>query len=380
MTASLLAELVAIPSVSAQSNAPVIDFAERLLGPRGWHLRRSAWRDAAGVEKFNLVVSSHAQADAELALVGHTDTVPPDPAWTDAFELLEHADRLHGLGTTDMKGFLASCLALFAALDPQSLAKPLMLVLTADEEVGCLGAKRLAAERIIAPRRAIVGEPTSLRPVRAGKGYGLGRVEVRGREAHSAYPEQGRSAILDAAPLLARLEALAAELATERHAEYSPPYATLNVGTILGGRAKNIIPGSCEFQVEFRPVGGELPERIRDRMAAALEEVRAQRPGIDFTFEVPRLDAGFDTPSDRELVAATAMVTGLSPGTVAFGTEAPQMAALGAEVVVCGPGDMRRAHRRDEFITRPELAACDGFLLAIVGKYCGEIARSGIGD
>ncbi len=371
MTASLLAELVAIPSLSALSNAPMVDFAERLLAPRGWHLRRSAWRDAAGVEKFNLVVSSHAQADAELALVGHTDTVPPDPAWTDAFQLVERDGRLHGLGTTDMKGFLASCLALFSTLDPLTLTKPLMLVLTADEEVGCLGAKRLAAERVIAPRRAIVGEPTSLQPVRAGKGYGLGRVVVRGREAHSAYPEQGRSAILDAAHLLARLEELAAELATERHAEYSPPYATLNVGTITGGRAKNIIPGACEFQVEFRPVGGELPERNRDRIAAALGEVRAQRPGIDFTFEVPRLDPGFDTPVDRELVVAAATLTGLAAGTVSFGTEAPQMAALGAEVVVCGPGDMLRAHRRDEFISRAELAACDGFLRAMTGKYCG---------
>ena len=371
MTASILADLVAIPSVSTQSNAPMIDFAERLLAPRGWHFRRSAWRDAVGVEKFNLVVSSHAQADAELALVGHTDTVPPDPAWTDAFQLIEREDRLHGLGTTDMKGFLASSLALFAALDPRALPKPLMLVLTADEEVGCLGAKRLAAERIIAPRRAIVGEPTSLRPVRAGKGYGLGRVIVRGREAHSAYPEQGRSAIIDAANLLARLEELATQLAAERHAEYSPPYPTLNVGTITGGRAKNIIPGECEFQVEFRPVGSELPERIRDRIASALREVRAKRPGIDFTFEVPRLDPGFDTPSDRELVATAAAFTGLTAATVSFGTEAPQMAALGAEVVVCGPGDMLRAHRRDEFITRDELAACDAFLRAMARRYCG---------
>ena len=371
MTTSLLADLISMPSVSAQSNAPMIDFAERLLAPHGWHLRRSAWRDAAGIEKCNLVATSHAQAEAELALVGHTDTVPPDPAWADAFQLVECEDRLHGLGTTDMKGFLASCLALFASLDPRSLSKPLMLVLTADEEVGCLGAKRLAMERTIAPRRAIVGEPTSLRPVRAGKGYGLGQVVVRGREAHSAFPAQGRSAIVDAAHLLARLETFATELAGENHAEYSPPYPTLNVGTISGGRAKNIIPGECEFQVEFRPLGGEAPERIRDRINAALVEVRASRPGLDFSFEVPRLDPGFETRLDGELVSTAAALTGLAPSTVSFGTEAPQMAALGAEVVVCGPGDMLRAHRRDEFITRGELAACDTFLRGLAGRYCG---------
>lgn len=380
MTASILADLVAIPSVSALSNAPMIDYAERLLAPRGWHLLRSTWRDDAGVEKFNLVVSSHPQAEAELAFVGHTDTVPSDPDWTDALQLIEREGRLHGLGATDMKGFLASCLALFAAVDPKKLSKPLMLVLTADEEVGCLGAKRLAAEGTIAPRRAIVGEPTSLQPVRAGKGYGLGRVVVRGREAHSAFPEQGRSAITDAAHLLARLEALATELAGEVHAGYAPPYPTLNIGTIAGGRAKNVIPGECEFQVEFRPVGGESPDRIRDCIAAALEEMRAKRPGIDFSFEAPRMDPGFDTPLDRELVATAAALTGHAPTTVSFGTEAPQMAALGAEVVVCGPGDMLRAHRRGEFITRSELAACDTFLRALAGRYCGPIAPGGFSD
>jgi acetylornithine deacetylase len=370
MTESILKELVSIPSVSALTNAPIIRYAERLLAPCGWHLRRFEWRDDSGVEKINLVASSHPRADAELAFVGHTDTVPADVEWADAFQLVARDDRLHGLGTTDMKGFLASGLALFTRLNPRTLAKPLMLVLTADEEVGCLGAKRLAAESAIAPRRAVVGEPTQLAPVRAGKGYGLGRVIVRGCEAHSAFPEQGRSAIIDAAHLLARLEALADELAEERHAEYEPPYSTLNVGTISGGRAKNIIPGECEFQVEFRPVGGESPQRIRDRIAAALAEMRAVRPGLDFSFSAPRLDPGFDTPLDSELVAVAAALTGGEPATVSFGTEAPQMAALGAEVVVCGPGDMLRAHRRNEYITRGELAACDELLRSLVTRYC----------
>ena len=216
MTESVLAELVRIPSVSAQSNAPIMRYVENLLRPCGWHLRRFEWRDDAGVEKMNLIASSHARPDAELAFVGHTDTVPADAEWTDAFQLVGRDDRLHGLGTTDMKGFLASSLALFTRLNPSTLAQPLMLVLTADEEVGCLGAKRLAAEAAIAPRRALVGEPTRLSPVHAGKGYGLGRVTVRGGEAHSAFPAQGRSAIMDAAHLLRRLLGLRGQGANSR--------------------------------------------------------------------------------------------------------------------------------------------------------------------
>src|SRR5207244_4500885 len=143
------------------------------------------------------------------------------------------------------KAFIAASLTAIKTADLTKLKKPLALVFTADEEIGCLGAKRLADARSFTARYAIVGEPTSLQPMRAGKGYCLAQLIVRGREAHSAYPQLGASAIFRAARLIEKIESIADRLTNDRHEDFDPPYTTLNVGLINGGSAKNIIPGEC---------------------------------------------------------------------------------------------------------------------------------------
>ncbi len=363
-TEQILRDLVALDTVSARSNDAALDFAEGLLAPRGWRLERRRWTDGNGVSKSNLLACTHATHTPALAFCGHVDTVPVDPHWTDAHALRADGDRLLGLGACDMKGFVASALALAEQIEAGSEGPSLMLILTADEEVGCLGAKRLAAEGDVRPERVVVGEPTGLQPVRAGKGYGLGRLIVRGREAHSAFPGEGRSAIFDAARVLARLEAFSQELAEPVAPAYRPPHPTINVGLIRGGTAKNVVPGECELTLEFRSIGSEPPEAVAARVEAALAPLAAD---LDFTFEVTRADRGFELPAEAAFTRQMEAWTGQAAGTVSFGTEAPYFAALGAEVIVCGPGEMTRAHRRDEFITRAELAACDELLARMRG-------------
>src|SRR4029079_12806900 len=183
----------------------------------------------------------------ELALVGHTDTVPFDPNWNEALALTERDGKLFGRGACDTKAFIAAALTAVESLDLEKLTKPLALVFTSDEEIGCLGAKRLAAAKPLTARYAIVGEPTSLQPMRGGKGYCLAQITVRGREAHSAYPQLGASAIFRAARLLGRIEKTAEQLKDDQRAGFDPPHTTLNIGLINGGSAKNIIPGECRF-------------------------------------------------------------------------------------------------------------------------------------
>ena len=135
-------------------------------------------------------------------------------------------------------------------------------VLTAEEEIGCIGASRLVADNALRPRRMIIGEPTSLRPARAGKGYCLAEVTVWGKEAHSAHPQQGVSAIYHAARLITAIEELAGPLATETHSFFEPAFTTVNIGTIEGGTAKNVVPGLCRFQLEWRPIPGQSPNVV----------------------------------------------------------------------------------------------------------------------
>src|SRR3989475_4662285 len=281
-----LAELVSIDSVSARSNAEVISYLEGRCEALGFTVKRFSHMDETGAEKINLValrITSQAEAYAtvELALVGHTDTVPYDSSWTEALKLTESDGKLYGRGACDTKGFIAAALTAVAGIDLKNLRRPLALVFTADEEIGCLGAKRLAEMRALRARYAIVGEPTSLQPMRAGKGYCLAEIIVHGREAHSAYPAVGASAIFRAARLIAQIEKIAEQLKTETHEAFDPPFTTLNVGLIDGGTAKNVIAGKCRFTLEWRTVPGQEPTRVLDALKLAIESQKQQEPDFD---------------------------------------------------------------------------------------------------
>lgn len=368
-----LTDLVAIDSVSARANGPVIDYLAARCASLGFSVQRVPYTDDQGVEKINLLAvagSNSTNASVELALVGHTDTVPYDPNWQEALKLTEREGKLFGRGACDTKAFIAATLTAVESLVLKNLSRPLALLFTADEEVGLIGAKRFADERRMKARFAIVGEPTSLRPMRAGKGYCLAEITVTGREAHSAYPALGTSAVFGAARLIARLEHIARELESETHADFDPPWTTLNVGVVHGGTAKNVVPGLCRFTLEWRPIPGQEPARLLDLLHAAIAVETARDSNLVFAVDAARADQGFETSASSELVTLLEGLTGNSPGTVAFGTEAAQLAELGAEAVVLGPGNIREAHRTGEFVPIAELEACVTVLRQAIEKFC----------
>src|SRR2546423_14684665 len=302
-----LAELVSIDSVSARSNAEIISYLEARCEAFGFTVERFSHMDETGAEKINLValqITSEAEAYAtvELALVGHTDTVPYDPTWTEALKLTESDDKLYGRGACDTKAFIAATLTAIESIDLKKLKKPLALVFTADEEIGCLGAKRLAEARPFNARYAIVGEPTSLQPMRAGKGYCLAEITVHGREAHSAYPQLGASAIFHASRLINRIEEIAEDLKGDARAEFDPPYTTLNVGLIQGGTAKNIVAGECRFTLEWRTIPGQEPDYVLNLVKRAVDELQALDPDFGCGLTTARADESFEMRADSPLV------------------------------------------------------------------------------
>jgi acetylornithine deacetylase len=371
----ILAGLVAIDSTSSRPNAELIKHVLPRVEALGLGTRVLPYTDERGVEKTQLVAVHPKNFEdggrVELALVGHTDTVPFDPAWGEALKLTEREGKLYGRGACDTKGFIAAALAALEEVDLGRLARPVALVLTADEEVGCLGAKRLADARPFSARHAVVGEPTSLRPMRAGKGYCLAEVTLRGREGHSAYPHLGASAVTRAARLVTRIEAVAEELKALPHEAFDPPQTTVNVGLISGGTAKNIIAGECRFTLEWRPVPGQRPELVAEMVRREAEHLRAGDEDFDCEVVVSRLDGGAETPESAPLVLALEELTGFQSGTISFGTEAPQLAELGADAVVFGPGDIRVAHRTGEFVPASELRDCARILRRAIERFCG---------
>ncbi|HET6975029.1 MAG TPA: acetylornithine deacetylase [Pyrinomonadaceae bacterium] len=367
MIKTILADLVRIDSVSARSNEEIVAYLERRCQALGLTTSRLPYLDQHGVQKYNLIALSHQTSDVELALVGHTDTVPYDPNWSEATNLTERDGKLYGRGSCDTKGFIAAALTAVETVKPQ---KPMALVFTADEEIGLVGAKVLAENQSLRIRYSIVGEPTSLQPIRAGKGYSLAEVIVKGREAHSAYPALGASAVMRAARLINRLEAIGTELRKDQHPAFDPPYTTLNIGLIHGGSAKNVLAGECRFTLEWRPIPTQPSEHLLNLFLAAIEAEKKADPDFQCEVDASRQDTGFETDADSPLVKLLENAAGKQSGTVAFGTEAAQMKALGSVSVVIGPGDIREAHRTGEFVPVDELERCADILRQSIQQLC----------
>jgi len=144
----------------------------------------------------------------------------------------------------------------------------------------------------------------------------------------------------------------------DQHDAFDPPYTTLNVGLIHGGTAKNVLAGECRFTLEWRPIPTQSSEHLIKLLTDAIEAESKTDPDIYVAVDASRQDMGFETSPDSALVKLMENLTGIESGTVAFGTEASQMMALGAEAVVLGPGDIREAHRTGEFVPIDELERC----------------------
>ncbi len=404
-TLDLLERLVAIDSTSAVSNLPVLDVCEEVLGAAGAVTERVPSADEDG--KAGLLARLGPDVDGGVVLSGHTDCVPVtgQPWTTDPFAMVERDGVLVGRGTTDMKGFIASALAAAPSFADAALARPLWVLLTWDEETGTVGAGPMTAALLerTTPACAIVGEPTSMRPVVAHKGVRTVLVTVRGRDGHSSKPAQGANAVVAAARIAAHVdEVAAARRAAGGDPLFDPPETTFNVATISGGQAINIIPRRAELTFEYRPVPADDSWDLADEVAAwaereVLPDLRRVDP--DCAIEVTRSTyvqglapetepaGSYDGVADADAVrdgggaagrvthagAAEALVRDLlgftgEAGTVPFGTDGGWHQAAGVSTVVCGPGDIDQAHQPDEFIAPAQLAACDGFLASLARR------------
>ena len=353
-----LMSLIRIPSTSCLSNKAIVDYADAVLREAGWHCAPLRYKDEHGTEKFNLIAAPPGQdteePNVELAFLCHTDTVPPAADWRGALQPFAKDGILYGCGSCDVKGFLACLLTAASEIPSHKLQAGLRIVLTADEEIGCLGSHRLLSGGRLHPRRLIVGEPTSLHAASAGKGYCLGEVAVLGSEAHSAHPKRGKSAIFAAARIILAIEQFAGTLEKDLNLFFDPPYTTINIGTISGGTAKNIIPAKCHFLVEWRPIPG-YPDSVPDGIAQILRRQHEADPSLDAEFNVLRRQPGFQTREDAALVTNLEQLTGKNAVSIPFGSEASVFATHTSELVVFGPGDMKTAHSPRECVPISEL-------------------------
>ncbi|QOZ26616.1 acetylornithine deacetylase [Bradyrhizobium sp. CCBAU 51753] len=378
----LLADLVAFDTVSDRSNLPLIDYIEAYLASLGVSGQRIV--DDTG-EKASLWVTIGPEDRAGLVLSGHTDVVPvAGQDWShNPFELVERDGRLYGRGTTDMKGFVAVCLAMVPEMLTANLKTPIHLAISYDEEIGCVGVRPMLRElsrKPIKPLGCFVGEPTQMQVIIGHKGKHGVRATFRGLARHSSIAPDGVNAIESAAELIVEIRRRAALLAAdaERNSLYDVPHSTLLTSIVHGGAALNIVPDTCAVEFECRGIGITESRQVTDAIIAwAKAEIeprmRAQHPecGIDFEeiLDYPALD----TPAENPFVTLAKQLAGRNDhAKVAFGTEAGLFVSIaGVPSVVVGPGGIAQAHTPDEFIELSQLLACGDFVARLI-THCAK--------
>jgi len=374
----MVTRLVAFDTTSRNSNLALIEFVRDYLDT---NKVTSELVFAEDGKKANLYATIGPRDQRGILLSGHTDVVPiDDQDWhSEPFEILDKGDRLYGRGTSDMKSFIAVALTLVPELVRRRLRTPIHLSFSYDEEVGCIGVRRLIDvldARPNRPRLAIVGEPTSMQVGVAHKGKHVYRCHVHGHEAHSSQVNYGVNAIEAAAEIVAHLKEMARRKRDQGpfDPEFDPPYTSIHTGLIHGGTALNIVPKDCEFDFEFRPLPGEdvgaLIGELRDFAAAKiLPEMRAVQPHTGIDIDDVSAAPALNTPVDAEVTQLAAALTGEN-GTmkVAFGTEGGLFSAAGIPTIICGPGSIDQAHKPDEYIELDQVARCERFLNRLIDR------------
>lgn len=379
-TTELLGDLIALPTISTDSNLEMIALLANRLGDLGAHV--DIQTDHTGT-KANLLARIGPEEPGGIMLSGHTDVVPvEDQDWTsDPFAMRRADGKLFGRGSCDMKGFIAAAVAMAPRFAAQDLRRPVTFAFTHDEEVGCLGARNLQdilRNSDTRPALAIIGEPTEMRIIEGHKGCCEYTTRFTGLEGHGSRPELGVNAVEYAARYIGRLLDLREHL---RHRAppgslFEPPWTTINIGRMSGGHAHNVIPGLAEIDWEMRPVQDSDQAFVREEIeryvrTSLLPAMRRVDPEATIETEVIGEVAGLepmDMNAARDLVARLTGANGTD--LVSFGTEAGLFQQLGMSAVICGPGSIAQAHKPDEFIEVDQMSQC----LDMLHKLADQIA------
>ena len=377
-----LGRLIAFPTISAESNLALIDYAEDLLSKAGFATQRIPDPVLA---KSGLVARIGPGGPGGVLLSAHSDVVPVQgQAWTrPPFEMTQEGDKVFGRGTTDMKGYLATMLSLAQRVEVTALKAPLMLIISYDEEIGCQGLRKMLPEFAglgWRPDLCIVGEPTSMRPAIGHKGKSALRAACRGVAGHSALAPKYINALHLAADFITALRTIQNEYGGSdvQDTAYDVPYSTVHAGTLQGGTALNIVPELAVVEFELRHLPQDELSTFLKRLTHAADHIcapfQAEHPDVGIDIEVTITYPGLDIAPDHLSVRCVARLCGSEDLTkVAFGTEAGFVTGLGIPTVVCGPGSMEgQGHKADEFVALSQLGRCDRMMDRLLAELSGQ--------
>jgi acetylornithine deacetylase len=381
----ILARLVAFDTTSTKSNLQLIDFVRNLLDD---HAIESQLVHNDDHSCANLYATIGPDDRGGVMLSGHTDVVPTSGQdWqSDPYQLRTEDKLLFGRGSCDMKGFIACVLAGLPQIAAGRLQTPIHLAFSYDEEIGCVGARRLVDSMTgfeVRPHLGLIGEPTNMSMVLGHKGKVSFRVTVSGLSCHSAYISNGVNAVEYAAELITFIRNMNTRVQQNlTDPSYTVPHTTFHVGNINGGTALNIVPRQCEFEFEIR----NLPQEDLDSLVheikhyandVLLVDMQSRYPQSEIRFDETSCYPGLHTDPASAVIACTRAINPIDEvgDNVSFGTEAGLFDSIGINSLVCGPGSIDQAHKPDEFVSREQMQYCDQMIENLVHR-CRERPES----
>ena len=372
----MLADLVATASISSVNQDFDMGNLEITHLLANWCESAKFAVDVRNLDSLNPkanLVTTLGSGNGGLVLSGHTDTVPFDQGlWdSDPFAVMEKEDRLFGLGIADMKCFFAFALEAATRFKPTEFKRPLHLVGTADEESSMIGGRALAQESDLHADYAVIGEPTSMQPIRRHKGIFMELVRVVGKPGHSSDPALGNNALEGMAEVIDELLQIRDDLRkTHNHPDFDVTYPTLNLGHIHGGDNPNRICPSVELHFDCRTLPGMDIDVVRQEIQARVNNRLAKSP---FTIEFETLFRGvgaMETDENSAIVKATEEISQQQSGGVGFCTEGPFFQSMGIDTIIIGPGDINVAHQPNEFIDLSNVDRYVDLLESLIYKFC----------
>ncbi|MEM7563455.1 MAG: acetylornithine deacetylase [Pseudomonadota bacterium] len=373
-TREMISGLISTPSVSCAQ--PELDMSNR-----GVIDLLAGWSEGLGFDveiqeiddrKTNMIARAGSGSDG-LVLSGHTDTVPCNPdLWnSDPFSATEADDRIYGLGSCDMKSFIALALNAGSQFDFKKLKRPLTLVATADEESTMSGAKLIANNGRKLGRFCVIGEPTGLSPVRKHKGTLTMAVDYTGQSGHASDPSLGNNALDGMHECMPRLFHYRDQIQQQFiDPAFKIPTPTMNLGHIHGGDNSNRICGDCQLLIDIR----YLPQMTFEQLHADIKQMAADVAGErGLQVETRILGDGLppmDTSEASEIAQVLTHLTGKPASSVAFGTEAPYFNSMNTETIVIGPGSINQAHQPNEFLPIDQIDPTIEMLRQLIHRFC----------
>jgi acetylornithine deacetylase len=372
-TREMIAELIGTPSVSSMH-------ADIDMSNHGVINKIAEWSESLGFEieiqpvdegKSNLIARAGKGSDG-LVLSGHTDTVPCDPTlWScDPFEARETDDRIYGLGSCDMKSFLALALNASSSVNLANLKRPLTIVATADEESTMNGARLIADNGKKLGRFCVIGEPTGLSPVRQHKGSLTMSVEFVGQSGHASDPSLGNNALEGMYHYMTALFAYRERIEGQYNdPAFTIPTPTMNLGHIHGGDNSNRICGACTLLIDIRFLPSMTYAVLQSDLEQMAGEIASAR-NLEVHTKTFGEGRAMNTDEASEIAQYLTHLTGKRTGSAAFGTEAPYFNSMQTETIVIGPGSINQAHQPDEFLPITQIDPTINMLKSLIDRFC----------